>query len=371
MAFLVPFVWNTSYHKTLPEQLLGSLFGSFMSLHQIQKPFAKGSFMRITNVHGISLPLALWLLNDEYDYNPDPNYISATTLLKSTKQIILKRRVDSADLEMDLSDLIPSRLGSAFHDSMEKAWNNKPKISLKKLGYPDDVIDLIRINPTPEELAATPNAIPIYLEQRASRTIEVNGRKITIGGKYDQVVDGHIFDGKSTSVWGYLAGDKDEDYQKQGSVYRWLNPDIVTDDTMTIMFLFTDWQRMMTKTRADYPKIRTVDKEIPLLSLQDTEAFIRDKVAEVYRLIDEPEAKLPPCTDKELWRSAPTFKYYADPAKTDGRSTKNFDDAASANAYWKMEKGGKGVVITTPGEAKACAYCAAYEICNQRKSLDV
>lgn len=368
MAFLVPLHWNPCYHTTPLNTAQRSHSGSISS--PSNQPEAS-PIMRLTNIHGISLPLALWLLNDEYDYNPDPNSISVTTLLKSTKQIILKRRVESSDLEMDISDLIASRFGSAIHDSMEKSWNNNPKVSLKKLGYPDNVIELIRINPTAEELAATPNAIPIYLEQRVSRQIEVDGRKITVTGKYDQIVDGHIFDGKSTSVWSYLSGDKDEDYSKQGSAYRWLNPDIVTDDVMTIMFVFTDWQRMMTKTRADYPKIRTVDKEIPLMSLKDTEQFIVDKCREVFRLMNEPEDRLPECNDRELWRSDPTFKYYADPTKTDGRSTKNFDDAASANAYWKQEKGGKGIVITNPGEVKACAYCAAYEICKQRTKYDV
>ena len=324
--------------------------------------------MRITNQHGLSLPLALWLLNDEYDYNPDPNYISVTTLLKSVKQIILKRRVQVSDLEMDISELIPSRLGSSIHDSMEKAWIN-PAASLRKLGYGEDVINALSVNPTPGTLQD--HQIPIYLEQRATRTIDIGGRKITIGGKFDQVLDGHIFDGKSTSVWSYLSGDKDEDHSLQGSMYRWLNPEIVTSDTMTIMFVFTDWQRAMTKSRADYPKIRAVDKEIKLKSLADTETFIRTKAGTVFDLMNAPEKDLPPCNDKELWRSAPTFKYYADPTKTDGRSTKNFDDAASANAFWKVEKQGRGVVITNPGEVKACAYCAAYDICEQRKSYDV
>ena len=49
--------------------------------------------MIITNNHGISLPLAVWLLHDDYDYVKDENYISATSLLKSTKQIILSKRI--------------------------------------------------------------------------------------------------------------------------------------------------------------------------------------------------------------------------------------------------------------------------------------
>lgn len=64
------------------------------------------------------------------------------------------------------------------------------------------------------------------------------------------------------------------------------------------------------------------------------------------------------CTDEELWRSDPQYKYYTDPTKTSGRST-NFDNLADAHRHL-AEKGGKGVIITKPGEPKACAYCPAF-----------
>ena len=91
------------------------------------------------------------------------------------------------------------------------------------------------------------------------------------------------------------------------------------------------------------------------------------KLQELSRLWDAPEDKLPDCTDKELWRSDPQFKYYSDPEKAkdpSARSTKNFDSLAEAEAF-KREKG-KGIVITKLGEVKACAYCPAFEGCKQK-----
>ena len=69
--------------------------------------------MQITNNHEISLPMAVWLLHDEYDYIREENYISATSLLRSTKQIILSKRVPSEAREADVVDFLAARFGHA------------------------------------------------------------------------------------------------------------------------------------------------------------------------------------------------------------------------------------------------------------------
>lgn len=327
--------------------------------------------MKITNKSGVSLPLAVWLLHDDYDYIRDENYISATALLKSTKQLVLSRRIPYQEREMDVADFIAARLGHAVHDSMEKAWMLSGKKNMKLLGYPEEIVETILINPTPEEIRANPSSIHIWMEKRVIREITVDGKVFKIGGKYDIVIDGRIFDTKTTSVWSYMSGDKDEDYGKQGSIYRWLNPDLITSDHVYIQFLFTDWQRVMAKTNPKYPAERVLEHPVELLPIPKIEEFIHEKVQELSRLWNADEADIPPCTDKELWRSEPAFKYYSDPTKTDGRSSKNFDNLADATRYWKQDKAGKGIVKTIPGEVKACAYCAAYNICKQREQYDV
>ena len=316
--------------------------------------------MKITNEHDISLPLAVWLLADDYDYVLDPKYISVTTLLRSTKQIILGARLPDSDRVADVSDFIARTFGHAVHDSMEKAWKGKYARAMKMLGYPEHVIDRIVINPTDEQLKANPNNIPIYIERRSKK--DFNGW--TIGGKFDKVMDGHLFDAKSTSVYSYLKGGKEDDYVLQGSLYRWLNQDIITEDQINVQFIFTDWQRSMIKSNPDYPKIKLKEVKYNLLSIQETEAFIRRKTDELARYWDKPQEDIPECTDKELWRAEPQYKYYSDPTKTDGKSTKNFTSLSEAKAF-AAEKG-KGVVITKLGEPKACEYCAAFPICQQK-----
>ena len=321
--------------------------------------------MKITNNFNISLSLAVWLLYDEYDYVNEPNYISVTTLMKPLRHIILPRRIPCELVETDVSDFIARALGHSLHDSIEKSWVKGYRRILALLGYSEKVIERVRINPTPEELASTPNAIPIYLEQRAKKTVTVNGKTWTVGGKFDMVAEGIVHDNKSTSAYTWVYGGRDEEHQQQGSLYRWLNPDKITEDFIRINYIFTDWQKSQAKQNPNYPQKRVESKDIMLLSEAEIQRWVEWKLQLVMKYWDAPERDIPNCTDEELWMSDPKFKYYADPAKTSGRSTKNFDSLLEANAF-KAEKGNKGIIITVPGEPKRCDYCDAFPICTQK-----
>lgn len=321
--------------------------------------------VKITNVHNISLPLAVWLLHDEYDHVNEPKYISATGLMKPIRQTILAKRLakQNQEQEMDVSSLLASSIGTAIHDSIEKAWTKDPARHLMRLGIPADVANNILVNPTPEERAAKPNALVCLMEQRAIRSI--GGYKV--GGKYDMILDGRLHDWKTTSVYTYIKGSKDEDYALQGGIYRWLNPAEVLDDQIYINFIFTDWQRSMTKTEG-YPQLKVAEHPVTMLGYAETESWIKARLRELDRCWDLPEKELPECTDKELWRSDPSYKYYSNPetAKAGGKSSKNFTSLKDANAYMANEKGGKGIVKTVPGEVKACGFCPSFEACSQK-----
>lgn len=325
--------------------------------------------MRITNQHEISVPLAVWLLHDEYDYVSDPSYISATSLLKPLKQLILAKRVEQQNREVDLADMIASSVGSALHDSIEKAWRVSAQSGMRKLGYPERIYKNLFVNPTADQIEENPDIIPVWFEQRTVREINVNGKVWKIGGKFDTVMQGRLFDNKSTSVWSYIKGGKDDDYRGQGSIYRWLNPELIKDDFIYIQFIFTDWMRREAKANPNYPQTRIKEYPVSLLSLDETERFIREKLILLDRYRDAPEEQIPECTDEDLWRSDPQYKYYGDPEKAkdpNARSSKNFDNMADAQAHM-VTKGGKGVIKTVPGEVKACEYCAAFDICRQKE----
>lgn len=312
--------------------------------------------------------MSVWMLHDDYDYVVADNYMSATTLMKPVRQTILKPRLPATKNTFDVTELIASSLGSAIHDSIEKAWGEPRNKALKALGYPDDVIDRVMINPTDDELKAATDPIPIYFEQRSIKEIVVDGVTYKIGGKFDAVAEGIVQDNKSTSVYTYMKGRKTEDYRLQLSIYRWLNQDKITQDYGLINFVFTDWQRFMTFQDANYPQHRVVTINIDLLSVAETEEWIINRIREIATNKDKPQKLLPRCTDSELWRSDPKYKYYSDATKINGRSTKNFDSLVEANAHCITS--GKGIVVTVPGKVKACGYCEVFQICEQKDEYE-
>lgn len=311
------------------------------------------------NETGLPLSIAVFLATDNYDN--EENTVSATSLLKPLRQLILAPRVSTEDSSVDVLNLLKSRVGSAVHDGIEHAWKNNYKEALASLGYPKHVQDSVVINPSEKQVED--GCIPVYLEQRASK--EVNGIKIT--GKYDFIADGVLEDFKTTGTFTYTNDTKSNDYILQGSIYRWLNPDKVTSSILRIIYIFTDWNALRAKTDPSYPKQSVMAVEYPLMTLQETENYVKNRLNQYLKLKDAPEEDLPLCNDKELWRKDPVWKYYKDPNKT-ARSTKNFD--SKQEAYIRLAKdGGNGIVIEKLGEVVACKYCPAFMACSQKDKL--
>ena len=325
-----------------------------------------------TNRNDISPLLAVWLAKNEYTLPDKPNLISATTMLKSIRQIVLARKNADLDKVVDVADLVNSRMGTALHDSIEKAWTTDEaaiKAILGQFGLSQDMLDVIKINPDPSTV--TDKDIPIYIEQRHEKEITLeDGTVYIISGQYDAVMNGRVFDNKSTSVWTHIYGSNDDKYAKQGSIYRWMLPDIITDDVMQVEHIFTDWSSTKALQDKQYPQSRILSKTLPLMSYVDTEIFLKTKLKQIHKFIALDDDKLPYCTDEEWWREADIWKYYKDPTKISGRSTANFNSLAEAEAR-KIKDGNVGTIIHYPGGAKACKYCAVINVCSQYKELKI
>lgn len=313
------------------------------------------------NVSEVPLSLAVFLATDHYDHDDDPNTISATTLIKPVRQIILSSRIPPSEMLMDLTQMVPSRMGTAIHNGIEVAWKEHYKTAMTALGLPSKVVNNVLINPTDEELF--PDCIPVYMEQRIYKQLG----NFKISGKFDFIMDGRVEDFKTTSTFTVMNKTNDEKYILQGSIYRWLDPKRITSDQMMIQFLFTDWSAAKAKADPNYPQKRFMSKVFNLKSLNETENFIRSKLEMLGRHWDSPEEELPPCTDEDLWRSEPVFKYYKNPEKTT-RSTKNFDTYQEAQIRF-IEDGRVGMVKEVPGQVTACKYCSAFSLCKQKDRL--
>ena len=190
-----------------------------------------------TNFTNIPFPLAVWLAaNDSYDLKPHPLTISATSFLQSTKSLVLGQQLAAKgqSTTVDIADLIPAAVGSAVHSGAENSWINSRVQGMKSLGMVDHIIRRIKLHP---DKPSVDPMLDVYIERRSNRKIG----KWTVSGKFDFVHECRVKDIKTTKVYNWIKGSNDEKYRIQGSIYRWLNPTIITDDFIDIMMIFTDW----------------------------------------------------------------------------------------------------------------------------------
>ena len=317
-----------------------------------------------SNTEDVSLALAVWLANDNYDHDNTPNTISTTTLLRPLRQIILSPRIPTGEALPDLGSMLKNRMGTAIHDAIENAWINNYAKSMRAIGTTDKILDRVEINPC-EKLAKKEGVIPIYLEQRLTRKLG----KWTVTGKFDFVEQGEVQDFKSTSVFAYQKQTSTNKWVEQGSVYRWLDPRIITKDTMKIHYIFTDWKSSFAGTDPTYPTKPFYTQNLNLLSHHATDNLISKKLGLIDKYWDADEPDIPECTAEELWRSPPQYKYYKNGDINSKRSTKNFNTNQEAVIYMSGTGKGIGAVKTVPGQVTACKYCPAFTACTQKDNL--
>ena len=318
--------------------------------------------LEYTNKNNVSLALAVFLMYDNYEYDERPDSISATGLIRPLRQLVLSKQNPALLKTVDIADLVSTRMGSAIHKGCEDAWTDLDNVSnaLRVLGASEDAISRIKINPETIPAGVT----PVYVEQRVEKEID----NFIISGKYDLVLDGTLNDYKSTSVWSYIYDSNADSYIKQGSIYKWLSPDKITNSYMNINYIFTDWSAVKAKADAkSYPQQRVLTKQYPLWSIEETQNWIQNKLAQYKLHSNTPQEGLLECTDEELWATEETFKYYKNPNKLD-RSTKNFKTMNEALVR-KSADGDVGIIKTIPGEVKACRYCPVVSVCTQAETM--
>lgn len=315
---------------------------------------------KLTNTTGIHPIMAVWLGHKDYSAPVAPRTLSVTTLLKPVRQIILSNRINKEESPVDVASLVKSQIGHAIHLAIENAWKTDLlPTTLQNLGYPQNVINKVRINPPTEDTSG----IPLFFELRRERLI--NGW--VISGQFDIVYEGILNDVKSTGTYTYTKGIKISDYAKQLGMYKWIdagqpNP-IIHEYYGLIHFVFTDYSNAM-KATPKYPPSQVYTQKIDLPHENVIQSFILSKLDDLEEYWEAEEHTLPKCSEEDLWRSEPSWKYYKNPDKK-ARSTKNFDNYQEAMERL-VEDGSVGVIDEVKGKVKACAYCPAFSICTQK-----
>lgn len=299
--------------------------------------------MKYTNKYKLPTPIRLWLERDNYDYHP--GIYSATRLMKPVRMVVLEERF-AKELEMDISDTIASRYGTALHDSLE----------------------MIEI----------PNAL-----QEERMFGEVGGFKVS--GKPDILLKAkfgfdpltltptvtddtyELWDLKSTSVWTYIYGSRDEEHKIQLSIYKLLAEQngFAMYHRGVISYLFTDWSRSRARQGGDYPPIRAAIKQIDLMDTVDTEQYITSRINLFNAHMEMAESDLPLCTRKELWQKDDKWAIMKEGRKS---AVKLHDNETDAKKHLETFDD-KHSIEHRPGVVNRCDYCVVTGHCSQFTDL--
>lgn len=284
--------------------------------------------MTITNKHG--LPQAMVDAVSVSEHNSEGR-LSATTLMKSTREILLTKRHWSK-LEDDVANRVWSIFGQAVHALLDK------------------------------ETATSFSEVDLGAK--------VLGKEVT--GRLDcyNMQDKKISDYKTCSVWKIKFNDF-SDWYRQGLIYAWLatkNGFEVTE--CEFIALIKDHTQTEASRNADYPQepIFIYRFAVTPERLQEIETFIYAKVKEVERCEKLPDNELPLCTDEERWASPPKWAVMKEGRKTAIRLLDS--ESAAFNYINDNNLDRKHYVQERKGENRKCnGYCIACQYCDFGKSL--
>jgi hypothetical protein len=231
-----------------------------------------------------------------------------------------------ADMEIDVTKLIASQLGTFMHGKLE---------AKEVEGY------------TNEERIFT----------------EVDG--VVISGAIDlqQQVEGGviIIDYKFVKAWSVKQGK--DDWTTQLNIYKWLVESVkrVPVKGLQICAIIKDYSAH--DTSEGYPEAEAVMIDIPMWDSVTTEAYVRKRL-EMHRnakVNHEFGEELQACTDEERWMSETVFAVKREGRKSAIRLFKTIEEAT------ELAEKEKGYVETRQGEPKRCTgdFCGVSKWCKQ------
>jgi len=279
--------------------------------------------MVITNK--LDLPEGIVKAVDTEPHNKTDNELSATTLLKGIKEIILTWR-HWDELTIDAADKIWAIFGTAVHALLEAEGKHEFTECEFKV-------------PTPQG--------------------------ITITGKIDNynMETETITDYKTGSIWKVIMGDFG-DWRMQGIIYAWL---LIKSGFKAkqcrFIDLLKDHSKSKSKYDSKYPQAPVYIYNYPITEaeLKEGENYINERIAEYLKYKDVADDDIPPCTDKERWASETKYAVMKQGRKT---AVKLFDSAAEASQR-AAELGAGHYVETRPGVSRKCSdYCDCCDFCN-------
>lgn len=278
--------------------------------------------MIITNNSNLPLPFVR-MAQKEYEYKP--KRYSITTLLKSTREILLLRRHDN-EIEQDCSNMVWALFGQLAHKVLEEHATADSEFAEQKL-----------------------------------QVVLPNGYEISgIIDLYDKTTQ-QVVDWKTASVWKVVFGDY-EDWRNQGLGYAWLLwKNGLPCKRITFYAILKDWSVGESKRKADYPKqaIHEYSFEVTEEMLLEFEKWLLAKVEEIIVCEQLSDGDLPMCSEKDRWNKGNKYAVMKKGRKT---ALRVLDDEETAKK-WLADNGGDFIEERKGENTKCENYCLACKFC--------
>jgi hypothetical protein len=279
--------------------------------------------MKITNKQNLPAPLVA-LLSRNY-YSKGASQYSVTELMSPPKIRRLREQYDES-MEIDVTKMIASQLGTFMHGKLEA-----------------------------KEVEGYHNEERIFTE--------IDG--VVISGAIDlqQVVDGGvvIIDYKFVKAWSVKQGKSD--WETQLNIYKWLVESVkrVPVKGLQICAIIKDYAPY--DVSEGYPEAEAVMIDVPMWDAVKTEAYVRQRLDmhRHARMAHDFGEELQPCSDEERWMTETVYATKKDGRKSAIRLFKTIEEAT------ELAEKEKGYVETRKGEPKRCTgdFCGVSKWCSQ------
>ena len=285
--------------------------------------------MKLTNKY--NLPDTFINVIQRPTYSRGSSEISVTEIL-SPPQLVLLRRRHADEIEVDAADQVWALFGSAVHNILEHGKDDHHVVE--------------------ERLHTT------FDGWRISGQIDLQ----------EYQADGSVVisDYKVTSAW--TVQQEKSEWVDQLNMYAWLIQRVkgVPVTGLKIVGIVRDWSRREAANKETYPQAPIVVLDIPLLSDEEQEAFVKNRL----HLHNEANfaavsGTMPECTPEEMWEKPTTYAVIKEGGK---RAKKVFYIQQEAEAFLAEQKGAHYVETREGGRTRCESFCQAAPYCDQWKN---
>lgn len=278
--------------------------------------------MNYTNELGLPAPLAAALTKDSYSRG-DASY-SATGLLRPPRMAALFDDPNNI-MFRDVSQNLWTLFGTAVHSILEDSK------------HPDFI--------TEERLYCSVSGIKLSGAIDVQH-VQPDGTRI-------------LQDYKTRKAYGVMNNDSDE---KQLNIYAYIaHKNGIEVSGLQIINFVKDWSKHEAARKPDYPSQDIFIQDIPLWPIEQTEAFVMERIA----AHEEARAgNLPDCTNEERWLRDDKFAVMKEKRV---RAVRVFDSQEEAETFIAAQKDAdKHTIDHRRGQPLRCEqFCDVSDYCDQ------